>query len=538
MEHFLQTIGVSPWMGWHVVQKRLWEWLITGAPPWMLSAAGHMVLFLIVALIPIHVASKDSRSIEFEAVERDDSPRDQITRFEVGDPPLEPTELNTETLMQFEPEPIAQTAQYNDDSPIFEESGGGVAAGTEAGAGLGFDIKASGLGPVLHGGGGVDMGLGTGQNAGRGGAGSGFGLRGSGSREAVPGVTKASERAVAAALNWLARHQNKDGSWTLDLGRGDQCTDRSCTTGNTTRADTGATGMGILPFLGAGQTHQSNGPYQKTVQRGLQWLVKRQKQDGDLSSNEAHQMYEHGIATIALCEAYGMTQDSWVRDPAQAAIRFIESAQNAQGGWRYRHGSYEGDTSVFGWQIMALKSAKMAGLDVNPVKFKRCENWLQVVASGHYKGRFAYMPGNGPRESMTAVGLLGLQYTGTKRTNPAVQEAVEFLMQDMPSLEKPDMYYWYYATLALHNVPGEDWDSWNRQMRKLLIDTQVKNRCAEGSWNPADDAWCSTAGGRLMMTSLAALTLEVYYRYLPMYQLDDGGKAAPADKPPAEEKDK
>jgi hypothetical protein len=400
------------------------------------------------------------------------------------------------------------------------------------GGGLGFDISASGLGPVLSGGGGADAGLGLGQSAGRGGAGSGFGLRGSGSREAVPGVTKASERAVAAALSWLARHQNKDGGWTLNHGNGDLCTDRSCTGPGGTRADAGATAMAVLPFLGAGQTHMSKGPYQKTVLRGLQWLVKHQAADGDLSNGQ-HQMYSHGLATIALCEAFGMTEDSWVRDPAQSAVRFIESAQNAQGGWRYTHGSYEGDTSVFGWQIMALKSAKMAGLDVNQVKMDRCKLWLKAVSSGNYNGHFAYMPGHGAKESMTAVGLLGLQYTGSRKTDPSVGEAVGYLMRYMPSLEQPDMYYWYYATLAMHNVPGEDWETWNRQMRKILIETQVKGRCAEGSWNPANDQW-GAHGGRLMMTSLAALTLEVYYRYLPMYQLNEGPAAAEkleAEKP-------
>jgi hypothetical protein len=535
MQSFLQTIGVSPWMGWHAVQKGLWEWLISSAPPWMLSAAAHMLLFLILALIPIHVASRQAGdSAEFDAIDRDDSPAGEITRFEVGDAPLDPTELNTETLMQFEPEPIAQTPQYNDDSPIFEESGGGVTTGTETGGGLGFDITASGLGPILSGGGGVDAGLGMGQSAGRGGAGSGFGLRGTGNREGIPGVTKASERAVGAALSWLARHQNKDGGWTMNLGNGSQCTDRTCNLGSPTQADAGATAMAVLPFLGAGQTHMTKGPYQKTVLRGLQWLVKHQAADGDLS-NGHHQMYSHGLATIALCEAYGMTQDSWVRDPAQSAIRFIESAQNAQGGWRYNHGSYEGDTSVFGWQIMALKSAKMAGLDVNQVKFDRCKMWLKQVSSGHYNGKFAYMPGHGFKESMTAVGLLGMQYTGTRKNDPAVREAVEELMRNMPSLEQPDMYYWYYATLALHNVPGEEWETWNRQMRKLLIETQAKGRCAEGSWSPVDDAW-GAHGGRLMMTSLAALTLEVYYRYLPMYQLDEAGKPAAAEKTDSEEK--
>src|SRR5687767_11077935 len=85
--------------------------------------------------------------------------------------------------------------------------------------------------------------------------------------------------ARASALNWLARHQNDDGGWTLNLGNGDQCTDRSCTGPGGTRADAGATAMAVLPFLGAGQTHHTKGPYQKNVTKGLQWLVKHQGAD-------------------------------------------------------------------------------------------------------------------------------------------------------------------------------------------------------------------------------------------------------------------
>ena len=286
-----------------------------------------------------------------------------------------------------------------------------------------------------------------------------------------------------------------------------------------TNADAAATAMAILPFLGAGQTHDSKGPYQKNISRGIQWLIQHQKPDGDLSDGQ-HQMYSHGLATIALCEAYGMTKDSKVRHHAQEALKFIESAQNEQGGWRYSQRSYEGDTSVFGWQVMALKSGQMAGLEVDQTKFQRCKHWLEQVSSGYQLGQFAYMPGNGPKPSMTAVGLLAMEYLGATPKDRAVREAVESLMRKLPTRDDHDVYYWYYATLALHNIPGVEWDKWNREIRRMLIDTQSQRGCATGSWSPADDAW-GAQGGRLMMTSLSALTLEVYYRYLPLYQMDE-----------------
>lgn len=516
MSRFLEAFRTMRLPTVDEVHQAVVHWFYTDAATWGTSTVAHLFALLAAALILDRVTStRPVDSAMFEAVADDLAGNSPIERFEVGDPPLDPSELNTETLTEWEAKPIAQEAQYNDDSPIFEESGGGTPAGTLAGAGLGFDVKATGLGPMLAGGGGVDQGLGTGRNAGRGGAGTGFGLRGSGHRDAVPGVTKASERSVGAALNWFARHQLPDGSWSLALGAPRTC---KCS-GQVFDADhSAATAMAVLPFLGAGQTHMSEGPYQATVKKGLQWLIKNQKANGDLSQG-SHQMYSHGLATIALCEAYGMTQDSQVRYAAQEAVRFIESGQNSRGGWRYKHGTTDGDTSVFGWQIMALHSARLADLEVDDAKVELCRNWLSLVATGDYQGRFGYQPENAPKPSMTAVGLLASQYLGAKRNHPVVQEAMRYILDNPPDLRDRDVYYWYYATLAMHNVPGPEWDTWNRQIRKVLIETQDKPGCAAGSWNPKDDAW-GHLGGRMMVTSLSALSLEVYYRYLPMYKTD------------------
>ena len=106
-------------------------------------------------------------------------------------------------------------------------------------------------------------------------------------------------------------------------------------------------------------------------------------------------------------------------------------------------------------------------------------------------------------------------------------------MENMPDPKSRDIYYWYYATQVMHNMCDADWDTWNRKMRKLLVETQCKTGCATGSWDPivpTQDNW-GALGGRVMMTSLSALTLEVYYRYLPLYQLDkEEEKAAEAQR--------
>ncbi|HZN33162.1 MAG TPA: prenyltransferase/squalene oxidase repeat-containing protein [Pirellulaceae bacterium] len=490
---------------------------------WLASMAIHMTLFIILALVlgTIHVAATIGAAPVFEVIEEPQSLEPEITHFEVGYTPTDPTELTTETLTMTEAPSVE--AQFNDNSPIFTEAGGGIVGGDSNFGGLGgFNVAASGLGPIVKGGGGVDAGAGFGKNMGTGGAGTGFGSRGTGMREAMLGTggTKQSERAVAAALNWIARHQSPDGKWSLN--HTPMCRSGFCSGPGGANSDGAGTGLGLLPFLAAGQTHESKGPYQKNILAGINFLIKNQKKTGDLSVNGS-QMYAHGLATIALCEAYGMTQDSRIGYAAQAAIDFIQSGQNRDGAWRYQHGTEQSDTSVYGWQVMALKSGQMAGLNVNPASLQGAKQYLSKVSLGQYKSEFSYTPGGGPTFTMTSVGLLTSQYLGARRDDPVIIGGVEYLSKRKPSVNQRNTYYWYYATQVMHNVPGAQWDDWNRTMRRILIDTQEKSGCQAGSWDPdkpEPDPW-GNQGGRLMVTSLSCLTLEVYYRYLPLYKIDD-----------------
>ncbi len=331
------------------------------------------------------------------------------------------------------------------------------------------------------------------------------------------GGTAESERAVAAALAWLARHQNPDGSWSIDYHA--RCRGPGCTGPGGCNAPGAATAFGLLPFLAAGQTHETKGPYKDNIYRGITWMISHQKPTGDLSaSGEQTQMYSHGLATIMLCEAYGMSHDKRLEAPAKAALHFIETCQDQQtGGWRYTYRQPGGDTSVFGWQLMAMKSGMMAGLIPSHACFDLAKKWLDSVGKGTAKGLFSYVPRNDASDTMTAVGLLCTQYLGAGPGNPRIAEGEKFLMAHLPNASNGKVYYWYYATQVMHNLPGADWDKWNRQMRTVLIKTQCGDAgCANGSWDPMNGMpeWAAQ-GGRLMMTSLAALTLEVYYRYPP-----------------------
>ncbi|MGA2258775.1 MAG: prenyltransferase/squalene oxidase repeat-containing protein [Thermoguttaceae bacterium] len=406
--------------------------------------------------------------------------------------------------------------EYNNEDPVFEHGNSRAqrekSAGSNGGGALGFL-----LGPRL-----VDpMRIGRGPRNGMGmnSGGDGFGEIG---RDNRIGGTRPTERAVNAALVWLASHQLSDGSWSLQ-NYTQRCNDKTCTGPGNVSADAGATAMGLLPFLAIGQTHKSQGRYKEHVLRGVQWLIRHQQADGNLAKGAQQMMYSHGLATIALCEAYGLSADKQVGVAAQGAVNFILSAQNtADGGWRYNPND-PGDTSVFGWQLMALKSAHMAGLNVGGSAFSSTSKWLDAVAVNDGT-EYAYQPGQGSSIAMTSVGLLCRQYLGAKRDNPVLTGGMSYLMNHLPEEGFPNVYYWYYATQVMHNMSGPEWDTWNRKMRDLLVRTQVRNidECANGSWAPEKDAWGKN-GGRLMTTSLSTLTLEVYYRYLPLFKTDEGG---------------
>lgn len=354
---------------------------------------------------------------------------------------------------------------------------------------------------------------------------------------AAEGNTKQKERAVAAALNWLARHQAPDGSWSLNAFNA-RCTDATCTgPGSAQRKqDVAATAMGLLPFLGAGQTSTVKGPYQQNISKGVNWLIQQQKPDGDLRSGDT--MYSHGFAALALCEAYNMIKDKEIGAAAQKAIDFIEKAQHKEGGgWRYNPNT-PGDTSVFGWQMSALRSAQLAGLKVAPETLDGARKYLKSAAAGEQGAQFSYMPGGSPSVGVTAVGLLGSLYLGAKPADPPIAAGVKVLLKnlpDTPGAGQRNAYYWFYATQATHHVGGPDWDTWNRQLRKTLVETQAKEGCAAGSWDPGkpvQDTW-GQPGGRLMVTSLSTLSLEVYYRYLPIFGGDKEGDKEKEPRPSA-----
>ncbi|MFP6619346.1 MAG: prenyltransferase/squalene oxidase repeat-containing protein [Pirellulaceae bacterium] len=326
------------------------------------------------------------------------------------------------------------------------------------------------------------------------------------------GGTTRTEAAVSRGLRWMSLHQNPDGSWSLNHRLSARC---NCSHPGKIPSDSAATSLALLPFLGAGQTHQA-GKYKKEVKRGLNWLLSVQRPDGDLrhQSKGNSGMYAHGQGAIVLCEAYTLTGDEKLKKPAQAAIDFIVTAQHPKGGWRYAPGQ-AGDTSVMGWQVMALHSARAAGLHVPDYTLRDARSYLDR-AEWKRSGRFSYTPGQGPKYAMTAEGLLCRMYLGWGQEHERLNEGVNFLLKNHPPNKTFYLYYLYYASQVFHHVGGEQWEDWNFLMRESLVKSQDPKGHAVGSWTPRQAH--DVDGGRLYMTSLAVCCLEVYYRHLPLFR--------------------
>jgi hypothetical protein len=281
-------------------------------------------------------------------------------------------------------------------------------------------------------------------------------------------------------------------------------------------SDTGLTALALLAFLGAGHTHQGTSQHAAVVKRGLEWLIEAQRPDGDLRGQE--RIYCHSMATIALCEAFAITGDERLRAPAQRAVNWLARAQHPQtGGWRYAPGE-EGDTSVYGWALMALRSARSAGLEVPSATWDLAKRWLPRVSSGRRGGLASYQPGVPASHAMTAEALFCRQILGGERNDPASVEAADTIIGRLPSPKDYHLYYWYYGSLALFQHGGEHWKRWNSQLTATLLGTQEKSGHQKGSWTPL--APFGVDGGRVFTTATSALCLEVYYRYLPLYGAD------------------
>ncbi len=336
--------------------------------------------------------------------------------------------------------------------------------------------------------------------------------------------------ATDAGLDWLVRHQAAGGYWDCD-GFEAACRKNRCGGPGGPLFDPGVSGLALLCFLGRGDTHKS-GDHQSTVRNGLKYLKGIQDAEGCFGPRTSnHFTYNHAIATLAMAEAYGMTQSPLFKSSAQHGIDFIHQCQNPYLAWRYGVRPQDNDTSVTGWMVMALKSGVLAGLAVDPAALDGARAWMDKVTEPEY-GRAGYTArGNGPSrpqelmdrfpadksESLTAVAILTRIFCGEKTTSDMVSRGADLCAKSPPVWDEAagtvDFYYWYYGTLAMFQVGGDRWKRWNDAMTTSIVAHQRMDPTDDrrGSWDPVDP-W-SAEGGRVYATAVNTLNLEVYYRY-------------------------
>jgi hypothetical protein len=361
--------------------------------------------------------------------------------------------------------------------------------------------------------------------------------RGGGSQG--PGGTEA---AVTAGLRWLARHQSSDGAWSCSAFSS-HCAGSGCAGAGGKDYDVGCTGLALLAFLGAGYTHLSREVYVdphsgnsvewgEVIRNGIKWLIANQAKDGCLdSARGARFMYGHVIATMALTEAYGITGNVLLKEPAQRGVNFIRDSRNPGMVWRYSTRCGDNDTSVTCWCVLALKAAATAGLEVGSTGFEAALAWFEEATderdwkTGYdAPGKRGIPPARADgdwaaHESLTAAALTCRILIRRKRNDPAVEGGLKLLLADLPDSapRKVDYTYWHFGSLALFQYDSPDgasWKTWNEPMKTALLPLQ-KTRdagCAEGSWDPDDDPW-GAEGGRIYASAMNVLTLETYYRF-------------------------
>jgi len=386
---------------------------------------------------------------------------------------------------------------------------------------------------------------------GAGGGSSGmFGSRtGGGKKRALGrfGGSAGGESAVDAALRWFKKHQSPNGQWDVD-GYAANCTDagEKCEPGTEHTGDDGdvaCTGYALLCFLGAGYDHRMPSKYKATVKKGLDWLVSVQKADGDWGRN-----YEHAVATMAIAEAYAMSNDPALKGPAQKGIDIIlaRQAKDKSGGyglgWDYKEPNPERmDSSVSGWCVMALKSAAAGGLNIGngmegakqylEQAWKACNKDFKAKDPYTDTSNFPYSwnsltgecqtgePGSNSHD-MAPVGALCAVFLGHKADDVMLNSMANHIMKyQFPKAYPCNTYYMYYNTLAIFQVAGDRWEKWNATVRDMLVGAQRKSQdCFDGSWDFKDTKFHGHNTGRLLSTAYACLSLEVYYRYIPVGQ--------------------
>lgn len=287
-------------------------------------------------------------------------------------------------------------------------------------------------------------------------------------------------------LEFLAKTQDPAGSWPDSTGR-----------------EPGVVGLCVAAFLAHGQD-PNHGPYAKTIRSGIDYILSQQNASNGYIGNS---MYNHGLATKSLAEAYGMIDHPKIAGALVKAVDLILSAQrrNRFGGWRYTPDSMDADTSVAGAQIVALFAARNAGIPVPDEAIKRGLNYL-ASCRNNGDGSYGYTTSSGGKPTLTAIGVLCsalAKDTGTR----AFETSVESLRSNLDYRDRHYPYYFeYYMSQALFHADEDLWEEWNSRNIRYLATIQS----SDGSFLGNQGASFNTAG--------ALMSLALNYRFLPIYE--------------------
>ncbi len=456
------------------------EKIVKGSPPWMASAIFHIVILLVLAACIFTVQFQRERELVIEVeIEEEIFAEDEGVQTEI-----ESAEDDTDEIME--------TDSAYEDNPVEDPLAAPIDPLTVSDVATTQSMVVENAVPARR--------FLDGRNPG--------GRKGLCGKY---GGTRATEDSVDLALKWLRRQQLKSGAWSL-IG--------PYSSGAENENQESATAMALLAFQGAGHTHKK-GEYSVNIARGWSWLLKQQDpRTGSFftDGNYSHRFYTHGQCTIAICELYAMEKDKKFLEPAKKAVEYLLNSQSPEGGWKYNVGE-DADMSVTGWCVMALQSARMADMKVPQESLDRITMYMDKIAQRD-GARYPYQRNESPTEVMTAEAILCRQYLGWKQNDPRMEDALDYVLKRPISYEKGrDVYYWYYATQAMHHKEGRWWKQWNEVMREIVPRQQIKAGKEAGSWDPirpSTDTWMSD-GGRLYVTCLSTYMLEVYYRHLPIY---------------------
>ncbi|MBN8526188.1 MAG: terpene cyclase/mutase family protein [Planctomycetes bacterium] len=512
-----------------------------GVISWVVSGALHATMLMLMGTI-YFLAQEPEQEIPPVRVQNIPPPPEKKEEKpkmerELLDPKVQ---LDIETKSD-NPSPISQLDLPQEDSQREEENDNPVPKGREEAV---ADSETGGQGAF--------MAIGAG-----GGASGMFGSRSGGGRKRAVGRgggSKGSESAVEAALRWFKKHQSPNGMWDCENYPAN-CTEApKCEPGkpehtDPANANIAMTGYAVLCFLGAGYDHKTANRYRQTVKAGVEWLLSVQKPDGLLGERN----YEHPIATMALAEAYAMTNDPSLRGPSQKAVDVLIARQNqdASGGyglgWDYTKASNRNDSSVTGWCIMALKSAYAGGLNVGN-SMQGAKQFVERAWKATNPGWEKLDPYTGVSDfpycwdtktndyvhtfnskdftrglgrDCAPMGAVCAVFLGHRSGDVMLETLGNHIMKfQTPKSYPTNTYYLYYNTMGIFQLGGDRFKVWNASVRDMLVSAQRKGEgCFDGSWDYKSSDFPGAGVGRILSTAYCCLSLEVYYRYAQVQKM-------------------